>query len=374
MSIVSQTHRKHILDWWKASENLQAVFSHVKRGREVGRVGETEFGLADPAKLAKDTHAPAVFRLVNLILEGTAALIEAFPKALARVNANPGQSKIQIRAQRLVRKVLSPAFGVAGLELASRKRKRTIEEFIPLQETLVGAKVAGLSVGDYIDEKHNNPGATQQTIEQIAKLGVFENQIDTICEIGPGSGRYLEKIAQCCRPGYYEIYETAQDWRNWLTETYQVVPQPCDRISLAHTPSQSIDLAHSHKLFVGLPFLLTCSYLAEMARVVRDGGWVIFDVLTEDCWDEKNLSAWFSAQAWDWDWTPAVMPRRYLSDYLSRLGLSLVTSFFIPLWPGRTEVFVFRKKPRSLPNEVTVPTNPVSSNHCSDAVRRRKRV
>jgi hypothetical protein len=316
-------------------------------------------------------------RLVNLILRGATALIEAFPKAqigpaLAREKADRGQTKIHSTVQRLVRRVLNPPFVDTGLELTFKNRKRTIEDFLPLDETLAGANAAGLTVGDYIDRKHN-PGATQQRIEQIAKLGVFENQIERVCEIGPGSGRYLEKIIQHCRPGYYEVYETAQDWAAWLVDTYQVVSQPCDRISLVHTPSQSVDLAHSHKLFIGLPFLMTCHYLAEMARVVRHGGWVIFDVLTEDCWDEKNLSAWFSAQPWEWDWTPAVMPKQYLSDYLSRQGLSLVSSFFISQWPGRAEVFIFRKEPRSLPNEVTVTASPVSCDRYPYPVRPRRK-
>ncbi|HXM94842.1 MAG TPA: phospholipid methyltransferase [Candidatus Dormibacteraeota bacterium] len=343
MSIVNQAHRELIVHRLQASESQQAVFSSAR-------------------------FESAVVRLLNLML-GPTALIEALPKAqvnpaLARVRTDPGQNKIQITLQGLLRKVVNPAFGLAGLELTSRKRTRTIEEYLPLQETLAGAKAAGLSVGDYIDRKHN-PGATQQTIEQIVKLGVFEKRIERTCEIGPGSGRYLEKIVPFCRPGYYEIYETAEDWGDWLAETYQVVSQPCDRISLAHTPSKSIDLAHSHKLFVGLPFLVTCHYLAEMARVVWDGGWVIFDVLTEDCLDEKNLPAWFSARAWVWEWTPAVMPKQYLCDYLSGQGLSLVSSFFISHWPGRTEVFVFRKEPRSLPNNVTVPASPVSWDHLS---------
>ncbi|WP_319421901.1 hypothetical protein [Pleurocapsa sp. FMAR1] len=93
-------------------------------------------------------------------------------------------------------------------------------DYIPFEETIAGAKEADLSVGDYIDAKHNKPGATQDTIDQMSALGVFEGKVDRICEIGPKSGRYLEKIVNICTLTYYEIYETASKWEKYLEQTY----------------------------------------------------------------------------------------------------------------------------------------------------------
>ena len=260
------------------------------------------------------------------------------------MSAQPAETQTQNSLRGRLAKILNSAFGVAGLEVKPKKpQERTIEQFIPLEETLAGAKAAGMSVGDYI-ERNRNTGATQETIDQIAKLGVFQNPIARVCEIGPGSGRYLERVVKLCQPSHYEIYETARDWADWLIQTYKVADQPCDGVSLAPTPSASIDLVHAHKVFVGLPFLLTCRYLAEMARVTRANGWIIFDVLTEDCMDEASLSSWFAVKHTAWEWTPTVMPKRYLIDYLGRHGALCAGSFFISLWPGKTEVFVFRKK------------------------------
>jgi SAM-dependent methyltransferase len=243
---------------------------------------------------------------------------------------------------RIIRKTLNPILGIVHAEITSTKRKREYEEYLSMQETLAGAKAAGLSVGEYIDQLRT-PGATRRTFEQIKKLGVFQERIDRVCEIGPGSGRYLEKVLHECRPSHYEIYETAHDWADWLVEKYKVVRQHCDRVSLSATATQTIDLAHSHKLFPGVPFLMICNYLMEMARVVRPGGWVIFDVFTENCMDEQNLAAWLAVKPWDWDLKPAVVPREFLIDFLGRQKLVLTGSFLIPLWPGHTEVFVFRK-------------------------------
>jgi hypothetical protein len=76
-----------------------------------------------------------------------------------------------------------------------------VSSFIPFRETMEAAKQAGLSVGDYIDTVMNKvPGATQSTIDQMSALGVFSAPVQSIVEIGPGSGRYLEKTIKICSP------------------------------------------------------------------------------------------------------------------------------------------------------------------------------
>lgn len=260
------------------------------------------------------------------------------------MNAPRTNTNIHTGFRRRLAKIVTSALGVsdAQAEPKNANAQQPIDQFIRLRETLAGAKAAGMSVGDYIERNHNI-GATQETIDRIAQLGVFQDPIARVCEIGPGSGRYLERVAKACRPGYYEIYETARDWSEWLVKTYAVTAQPCDGASLSPTPSQSIDLVHAHKVFVGLPFLITCHYLNEMVRVARDGGWIIFDVLTEDCMDEASFAAWLAVRPGTWDWTPTLMPKRFLIDNLARHGVRLAGNFFISLWPGKTEVFVFRK-------------------------------
>jgi hypothetical protein len=267
-----------------------------------------------------------------------------FDVPLPNVSEQLGGGNAENSLRTRLARVLNSALGPAGFELKPKDKsaKRQIQDFIPLEETLAGARAAGMSVGDYVERNHNK-GATQETIDQMASLGVFQHPIARVSEIGPGSGRYLERVVKACQPGYYEIYETARDWAAWLVETYHVTSQPCDGVSLVPTPSQSIDLVHAHKLFVGLPFLLTCHYLAEMARITRDAGWIVFDVLSEDCMQEENLAAWYAIKPWSWEWTPTVMPKRYLIDYLGRRHAQFAGSFFISLWPGKTEVFAFRK-------------------------------
>src|SRR5258708_32571265 len=55
----------------EAPANLEALGTAGVQG-EVETVGDSEFEVVDPAKLAKDTQMPPVIRLVNLILSGAA--------------------------------------------------------------------------------------------------------------------------------------------------------------------------------------------------------------------------------------------------------------------------------------------------------------
>lgn len=235
-----------------------------------------------------------------------------------------------------IRQKINRILAFADLELIRKWEKGAVRDFIPFAATLAAAKRANLSVGDYIDATYAEPAATQKTIDEMARLGVFEGTVRRVCEIGPGSGRYLEKILQAYKPDYYEVYETATEWSDWLTQTYEITAHACDGSSLSSTPSNSIDLVHAHKLYVYLPFVITRKYFTEMARVVVTGGHVVFDLLTEACLDEIPLDGW---SAW------AVVPKQFAIDFFERREISFVDSFFIPMAAGKTECLVFVRKP-----------------------------
>jgi hypothetical protein len=224
-----------------------------------------------------------------------------------------------------------------------------VSEFLAFKETLQGAKAAGLSVGDYIDRKQlNGPRTpTDQTIDGMAALGVFNTPPRSVCEIGPGSGRYLERVIARSHPAHYEIYETAAEWRDWLVEQHGVVAKKCDGRTLCETASASIALVQSHKLFPALPFLVTVSYFQEIARVVQRNGWVVFDIVTERCCSPKHMQAWFEADTWSWPWSPQLFSRDFAVKFFADRGISLLGGFLVPLFPGVTECLIFRKYSRT---------------------------
>lgn len=213
-----------------------------------------------------------------------------------------------------------------------------IKGFIPARKIIAAAENAGLPVGEYIDKTFVQPGATSETIDALLKLAELHSTGGTVCEIGPGSGRFAEKIVETLSPRRYEIYETARDWLPRLGQLPNAVIQECDGHTLSGTADSSVDLVHAHKVFVYLEFYTTAGYLEEMARVVRPGGVVAFDIVTEDCLDDETVRDWVRTASF---FRP--IPRGWVAEFMQRRGLTLRGSHFVPLPPGRSELLVFRR-------------------------------
>ncbi|WP_234367505.1 MULTISPECIES: class I SAM-dependent methyltransferase [Streptomyces] len=246
-------------------------------------------------------------------------------------------SVVKSGARRLLRR--------AGFDIVrSINNRGGVDDFIPFEATMRAARAAGLPIGDYIDEvMSGTPGATQSTIDELRALGVFAARPETVLEIGPGSGRYLEKTLRECSPGRYEVYETAAPWADYLVDTFGVVAQPVAGFTLAPTPDNSIDLVHAHKVFNTVTFLGASRYFFEMARVTRPGGRIVFDVMTETCLDPASVHAWATKGGAGHDSYPAAMPRQTCVDLFASLGCSLEASFLAPMGIASTEVLVFGK-------------------------------
>lgn len=249
-----------------------------------------------------------------------------------------GTSVVKAGAKRLL--------GRVGFDIVrSTNNRGGVDDFIPFEPTMRAARAAGLSVGDYLDGVMNGtPGATQSTIDELRALGVFAAAPDTVLEIGPGSGRYLEKTLKECSPGRYEIYETAEPWADYLVETFKVVARPTAGSSLAPTPDGSVDLVQAHKVFNTVTFLCAVRYFFEMARVTRPGGRIVFDVMTETCLDPATVRAWAMRGGEGHGSYPAAMPRGMCVDLFASLGCGLEGSFLAPMGVASTEVLVFVKE------------------------------
>lgn len=224
------------------------------------------------------------------------------------------------------------------LELV-RRGNGAFDNYIPFKATLSEADKAGLSVGDYIETRFDVPGSTQKTIDEMAKYGVFDTEIGRILEIGPGSGRYLDKVKEICSPISYEIYETSQDWRSWLVQKYSVLARSTDGQSLSETPTSSVDLVHTHKMIPGLPVFTVLRYFEEMARVVQDQGKLVFDLLTEDCLNDETIHNWFDSL----EWPQSMITKRFAIVFFESRGFVFDGSFIISMLPGVTEYLVFTK-------------------------------
>jgi SAM-dependent methyltransferase len=214
-----------------------------------------------------------------------------------------------------------------------------VKTFLPARKTIAAARSAGLSVSAYIDRIHVEPGATPAVVKEMLTTAGLSGKCGTVCEIGAGSGRFAEEIIATLHPDTYEIYETARDWLPYLRKLPNAVVRDSDGHSLASTPDESVDLVHAQKVFVYLPFYASAGYIAEMARVVRPGGTVAFDVVTEDCIDEATVRTWIQNGC---IFHP--FPRDWLLSFAATRHLKLGGSFFTPLPPGKAEVLVFHKE------------------------------
>jgi len=208
----------------------------------------------------------------------------------------------------------------------------------PARKTIAAAQKAGLPLGAYLDKKFAKPGATPDAVRAMLKLGDLHDKCGTTCEIGAGSGRFAEEVIAALHPDRYEIYETARDWLPWLSRLPGAVIQKSNGRTLSQTPDGSIDLVHAHKVFVYIEFCITAGYLEEMARVVRPGGVVAFDIVTEECLDDETVREWVRVASF---YRP--IPREWVVEFMRRRGLTIRGSHFSPLPPGTTELLVFRR-------------------------------
>ena len=141
------------------------------------------------------------------------------------------------------------------------------------------------------------------------------------------------------------MYETATPWAAYVASEYGAVVQPTDGCSLRATATESMDLAQAHKVFSTIPFIETCRYWPEMARVTKPAGYVVFDIVTEDCLSAETLRIWANSTVPNGSSYPAIMPRRIAVGYFGSCGFTLAGTFLVPMGQGKTEVFVFKKQP-----------------------------
>jgi SAM-dependent methyltransferase len=213
-----------------------------------------------------------------------------------------------------------------------------VKDFIPARKTIAAALKAGLPVGTYIDQTYAKPDTARDTVKAMLELAGIQGSCQRVCEIGPGSGRYAEEIIETLHPGTYEIYETARDWLPHLRKLPNVLVRECDGHTLSQTADASVDLVHAQKVFVYLEFYATAGYIDEMARVVRPGGTVAFDVVTESCLAPETVRTWTKHGS---IYRP--VPREWVVGFMQGRGLTLRGSHFAALPPGVTELLVFHR-------------------------------
>lgn len=245
--------------------------------------------------------------------------------------------KMKELARRAVNRVLSHG-GLAITRVGVPARKSSLG-YVPARETVSAAEREGLSVCDYVEKLWDQQGDTQRVVDQMARDGIFEAKNPIVLEIGAGTGRYLGKVLLTCSPAKYESYETAPDWAEWLQSQYPIVSHEADGVSLKQTATDSVDVLHAHGVFVYVPFLVAYRYWIEMWRVVKNRGWVVFDIYSEDCMDEPTVEKWLASE---YNY-PAFLCKGYIVSLFEKHGFSLRDAFMNRHGKGRSEYLVFMR-------------------------------
>lgn len=244
-------------------------------------------------------------------------------------------------------KLLSRFLLVFGYRLA-----RAGLGYYDAESTVREANLAGLTVCDYLesmDRDERKRGRRDRIIEKLKTLGLFKSGIN-VCEIGAGTGMYLEKVVVEAKPALYEVYETDPDWSRYLQEKYASCCEGtmrihrADGVSLKDTTTASCDLVHAHGVFVYLPVLQCLEYIKETARICKAGGHVVFD-----CYLDTSFSL-AVAQSWlDSEWRfPVIMPEKLLMEFAALQSLQLDTTFNVIHGAASVDYLVFIKVPEQM--------------------------
>jgi hypothetical protein len=141
-------------------------------------------------------------------------------------------------------------------------------------------------------------------------------------------------------PSKYEIYETANDWNEWLRAQYPVIAHDADGCSLNQTQSSGVDLVHAHGVFVYLPFLTSYNYFKEIWRVAGPGSYIVFDIMSERCFDEATTEKWLASP----HRYACFLSKAYVVNLFDRNGFVLLGSYTENWGAGISEYLVLKRK------------------------------
>lgn len=234
----------------------------------------------------------------------------------------------------LIKKIVKRLLAKRGLAIIGIR-----QSYMSAEETIAAANRERLSVCDYVEKVWNQEGCTQMVIDRMSSCGAFAATNPNILEIGPGTGRYLEKVLENCNPAKYEIYEPLDDWVNWLRSKYPITSHQADGETLWQTSDKSVNLVHSHGVFVYIPFLIAYGYFKEIWRVTADEGIVVFDIFSEDCFDEALIDKWLSSTYR----YVCFLSKSYIVSQFAKHNFRLLTTFKNKHGAGHSEYLVFIK-------------------------------
>ncbi len=257
------------------------------------------------------------------------------------------------RIKNLIKKKLNllikPILIKYKLEIIRTSNKQTSGKgFIGAKETIRAAQEANLSICDYRENQENHPlkkGRRNRIIERILSYNIIENN-QTFLEIGAGTGMYVEKIIKTITPKTYHIYETANDWKDYLANRFQNNSQinflihQASGVDLKQTNSNSCDIVFAHGVFVYLSSVQTFSYLKESVRVLKKGAYLIFDCYLDSSFNTNSIRLWIDYKMY----FPVVISEKLLNSFCRENDLTIISKFSEIHGATQVDYLIIRKK------------------------------
>ena len=248
-----------------------------------------------------------------------------------------------MQVKRLFHRTINRLLAPAGIKIVRVTSPTIGGQPISDEQAIAEAQRRGISAGLYLEELFGKIGRAQRIIDRMKTVGALSEDLSVVCEIGPGSGLYIEKVLGIASPDRYEIYEIARNRAKFLAREHPVISQPTDGCTLTHTPSATVQLVHAHGVFVALQFLTSYSYFKEIVRVTAPEGYAVFDIISEDCLDEDTVDLWLNSNLR----YPSFLSKKYVIDFFNQHGFHLVDDFKLPLLvQGDSCYLVFKREPR----------------------------
>ena len=230
---------------------------------------------------------------------------------------------------------------ISILKSLLRPKQHRQGPYISCKETVQAASLANLSVCDYLEKNWDQVGGTQLVIDNMEKLGCFvSNGPMEILEIGPGTGRYAEKIMAKYSVNKYFSYEIAEDWSYWLEQTYgpKLIRRNADGKSLNYEADNSMDLVHAHGVITSINIVNIFKYFQEMTRVCKRGGFIAFDFFPVGSINLDNIKKWIDAELF----YPVLTPEDMIRGFFENAGYEFRGSFDNKYGQGFSKYHVYR--------------------------------
>lgn len=206
-----------------------------------------------------------------------------------------------------------------------KTKNEWIGNFVNATEIIQKAKSKCMDVREYLEELYFDVGQTDAVIAEMKNYGCLE-YCDCVCEIGPGTGGYLEKVLKHIQPKQYHIYETDSMWADFLEKKYspKVVRMQADGRTLSYTQDASCGLVHAHGVFVYLKRpLYIFEYFLEMVRICNPNGFVVLDFFSDEYFDTSEIKIWLKSR----DRCAIILPKKTVTNFFIDHNFVLLHEF-----------------------------------------------